>query len=111
MIMGYNQMVQEGAFGSVNSEQGCAVDKIKQQLAELLRMVNSILNVTKIESDDLSVERDAIDLEGFIDRLKDGYPTPANQGVTMIWDCQPGLPPLITDANKLKHVMENLINN
>jgi signal transduction histidine kinase len=111
VIMGYNQMVQEGAFGGVNAEQSRALDKIKLQSAELLRMVNSILVVTKIETDDLSVELDAIDLESFIDGLKEEYNAPVNYGVTIVWHCQSDLPPLLSDADKLKHIMENLINN
>ena len=111
VIMGYNQMVQEGTFGAVNAEQSRALDKIKLQSNELLRMVNSILAVTKIEADDLSAESAAIDLEAFVDGLKDEYNALITQGVTIAWDCQLDLPMLISDANKLKHVMQNLINN
>ena len=31
--------------------------------------------------------------------------------MTIAWDCQPDLPTLISDTNKLKHIMQNLINN
>ena len=111
VIMGYSQMFKEGAFGAVNLEQSRALDKITLQSAELLRMVNSILAVTKIEADEVSAESDAIDLETFLDGLKDEYNTPVTHGVPIAWDCQPGLPTLISDANKLKHIMQNLVNN
>ena len=111
VIIGYSQMFKEGAFGAVNLEQSRALDKITLQSAELLRMVNSILAVTKIEADDVSAESDAIDLETFLDGLKDEYNTPVTHGVPIAWDCQPGLPTLISDANKLKHIMQNLVNN
>jgi signal transduction histidine kinase len=111
VIIGYSQMFKEGAFGAVNLEQSRALDKITLQSAELLRMVNSILAVTKIEADDVSAESDAIDLETFVDGLKDEYNTPVTHGVPIAWDCQPGLPTLISDANKLKHIMQNLVNN
>jgi len=111
VIMGYNQMLKEGAFGAVNLEQSRALDKITLQLTDLSGMVNSILAVTKIEADDVSAESDVIDLKRFLDGLKDEYKTPATHGVTIAWDCQPDLPTLISDTNKLKHIMQNLINN
>lgn len=111
VVTGYNQMLKEGAFGAVNLEQSHALDKITLQLVDLSRMVNSILAVTKIEADGVSAESDVIDLKAFLEGLKEEYNTPATHGVTIAWDFQPDLPTLISDTNKLKHIMQNLINN
>lgn len=111
VIMGYSQMIREEALGAVTSEQIHALHKIKMQSMELLTMVNSILVVTKIEADNLAVELDAIDLETFINGLKDEYDSSVSECSRIVWETEPGLPPLISDATKLKHVMENLLNN
>jgi PAS domain S-box-containing protein len=111
VIMGYGQMVQDGAFGAINQAQSHALEKVKRQSMELLGMVDSILAVTKIDADKMSIERDVIDLASFFNTLKEETNTQQNKNVTMSWDFLPDLPPLITDVNKLKHILQNLINN
>ena len=57
VISGYARLVQEGVMGEVNAEQKKALDKVGHHADELLFMVNSIMNATKIEAGALSADR------------------------------------------------------
>jgi signal transduction histidine kinase len=111
VIMGYTGIVQEGMYGRLNEEQRRALDKVKVQSGELLRMVNSILEVTRIEADEMRIESEDVDLPAFLDALKRDYLIPNTNAVTLRWECPNDAPTLNTDPNKLKHVIQNLINN
>ncbi|HEX9787672.1 MAG TPA: histidine kinase dimerization/phospho-acceptor domain-containing protein, partial [Candidatus Binatia bacterium] len=56
VISGYTKLVQEGMMGEVNAEQRKALDKVGRHADELLFMVNSIMNATKIEAEALTID-------------------------------------------------------
>jgi signal transduction histidine kinase len=111
VIMGYTGILQEGLQGELNEEQRRALDKVKLQSAELLRMVNSILEVTRIETDELRIENEEVNLPAFLAALKRDYFVPSTKDVALSWECPYDAPALYTDRAKLRQVIENLINN
>jgi signal transduction histidine kinase len=50
VIAGYTKIVQGRVLGEINAEQVKALDKVSRQSNELLVLVNSIMNATKIEA-------------------------------------------------------------
>ena len=111
VISGYARLVQEGVMGEVNAEQKKALDKVGHHADELLFMVNSIMNATKIEAGALSADRESFLLSSFLDELRMLYDYPFGKEITIEWDCPEDLPQLFTDRDKLKHILQNLINN
>jgi signal transduction histidine kinase len=49
-VKGYTSMLLEGDFGEVNPQQKEAIDRVYQSVTHLTRVVEDLLNVTKIES-------------------------------------------------------------
>jgi signal transduction histidine kinase len=78
---------------------------------ELLFMVNSIMNATKIEAGALTVDREEFLLGDLLEELRGLYDYPLGKEILLAWDFPSDLPLLFTDRDKLKHVMQNLINN
>jgi signal transduction histidine kinase len=74
-------------------------------------MVNSIMDATKIEVGALSVDCNEFFLAEFLNNLKPSYEYPLAKDVTLRWDWPADLPYVRTDGDKLKHVLQNLINN
>ncbi|HXV78582.1 MAG TPA: ATP-binding protein [Candidatus Binatia bacterium] len=111
VIAGYTKIVQDGVLGEINAEQVNALDKVTRHSNELLVMVNSIMDATKIEAGAVVVECDEVPLPEFFDELKLLYEYPLGKDVSLRWDYSPNLPIIRTDRDKLKHILQNLINN
>ena len=111
VISGYTKLVHEGMMGEVNAEQRKALDKIGRHANELLFMVNSIMNATKIEAGALTVERHEFLMSGLLDEIQLLYDYPRGKKVNLEWDYPDDLPSLHSDSDKIKHILQNLINN
>jgi PAS domain S-box-containing protein len=111
IISGYSKIVQDGLLGDVNIEQVKALDKVSRHSNELLVMVNSIMAATKIEAGVVNVECDEFPLAEFLDDLKLLYDYSFGKNVTLTWDYPETLPVIRTDRDKLKHIVQNLVNN
>jgi signal transduction histidine kinase len=111
VICGYTKLVQEGMMGKVNAEQRKALDKVGRHAGELLFMVNSIMSATQIEAEALTLDCHEFLLTGLLDELKSLYDYPRGKDVRLEWDYPDDLPSLHSDSDKLKHILQNLINN
>ena len=111
LISGYAEMIRTGLMGEISPGQEGALVKIKRYAAELLNIVNSILDTTKVEAGASRLLHDEVGLSDFLDRMKLGYDMPLDKSVTLRWEYCADLPVVTTDFVKLKSMLENLINN
>jgi signal transduction histidine kinase/CheY-like chemotaxis protein len=111
VIMGYTGLLKEAMLGEINPEQMDATSKIMGQCMDLLVMVNSILQATQLGSADTKVFRSECSLSDLLDELKSSYAIPQAKELTISWDYPAMLPTVKTDEEKLKHILQNLINN
>lgn len=112
VIMGHTGMLQDGLFGELTEKQQASVRKVMDHSTDLLSLVNDILYVTQLEANQATVNWGMLDLEDFLGKLKGSYEMPVqNNQLELDWRLDAGLPILETDADKLKHVLQNLINN
>ena len=110
-VMGYAAMLQDGGLGEIESKQASALRVIENQTKDLLDMINSILEATKIEAGAAVIQSQPTDLKPLLDEIKSTYDISLKKDVALIWDYDGDLPPIITDPAKLKHILQNLINN
>jgi signal transduction histidine kinase len=111
VISGYTRLVQEGVMGEVSPEQYKALDKVSRHTGELLFMVSSIMNAAKIEGGALQLDTQEFLLAELLDEIKALYDYPRGKDVALEWDYPGDLPSMHSDRDKLKHAVQNLINN
>ncbi|HTN73008.1 MAG TPA: GAF domain-containing protein [Methylomirabilota bacterium] len=111
LIMGYTSLLKEGAVGEIQPAQQDALKKISRGSSELLAMVDSILYITSLETNQLTVERQEFCLASLLAEVKAAYETTTPNEVSLIWDYGANLPRIKTDHKKLKQILNNLINN
>jgi signal transduction histidine kinase len=111
VVMGYAGMIKDRMLGEVNSDQHRALEKVISRAGEQLSMINGILMATQMESGDVRVAKMALPLPIFLDDLRSGYFMPLKNGVELAWKYPPDLPAIQTDKEKLKQILQNLINN
>jgi signal transduction histidine kinase/DNA-binding response OmpR family regulator len=111
IIMGHAGMTTEGILGNVTQRQKESLNKIMRSAEELLTMVNGIMEVTKLEAEVAKVERIEFGLEEFLGGLETAYSYPLAKEFTLTWNVPPNLPVIRTDREKLRQILQNLINN
>lgn len=111
-ILGYADLMREGAMGTVNTEQAQVLDRIRQNGSGLLELISMTLDVNRLESGRVAVQPSEFTLEALFDELRSEFGTRlAQSGVTLAWRHARDVPPLYSDQPKLKAVVRNLIDN
>jgi signal transduction histidine kinase len=112
VIMGNAELVGDGFFGCVNPEQKKSMIQIGHHSQFLLKLVNDVLALSRLDAKKMSVEPARVDIgevvahaQSHIEQLN------RNNRLQVSWDVEPGLPTIITDATKLEEIMQNLIGN
>ncbi|HXK29978.1 MAG TPA: hybrid sensor histidine kinase/response regulator [Candidatus Binatia bacterium] len=111
VISGYAEAARQGVFGEINTEQDVALRKIMSCAKDLLWMISSILQATRIEADIVNVEKNEIAVGRLLDELKSSYDVSLGKSVSLHWDYPPEFPTASIDGEKLMHILQNLINN
>jgi signal transduction histidine kinase len=111
VIKGYAEVTKEKTFGELNPEQEYALDKISSHATALGHMINSILQVTTIEANTVKVEWRGLNPTDILDELQSDYRVRAHKELRILWDYPTYLPLLTTDDEKLRAVLQNLVNN
>jgi len=111
VVMGYTGMIRDGLLGEINAEQEKALDKVISRARDQLTMISSLLQVTQLEAAGGRVERREVGLQDLLDDLKSSYAIPLGKELSLIWDWPLDLPVIHTDGEKLKHILQNLVNN
>jgi len=109
-VLGAAEILAEGDLGPGDR----ALVAIVQRSAEKLhRLVNDILDVSRLEAGKLDVQRSVISLqEVAADAVTWAGPMAHKEGLTFTWDLDPALPQHVYgDAMRISQVLTNLLGN
>lgn len=108
-IMGYAEFLKENTDETNREFAGIILDSSNH----LLELVNSILDLAKIESGKMELERRSEALRPMIERIVRTHRPPADEkGLTLGLVIDPALPEqIICDATRLAQILNNLVNN
>lgn len=107
VVLGYAGMIRD----EILKDQHQVLGKIIKYSRDLSLMIDSILDAARIEAGAATVLKQETRLGDFLDDLKSLYDFPLGKDITLVWDSPPALPTVKTDSVKLKHILQNLINN
>ncbi|MEE8393942.1 MAG: ATP-binding protein, partial [Rhodospirillales bacterium] len=112
-IIGFSEIMAGETFGPLGRPQYQEYARdIKESGAHLLHLINDILDVSRIESDELALSETRIDvahLIGSCRRLVSGRAQKAGLRIEM--EPQDDLPALLADERRLKQILINLLSN
>jgi signal transduction histidine kinase len=111
LIGGYAEALKQRMFGDVSGAQEEALSKIIRHTDGLLTMVDSILDLARIEAGEPAVRREDVALGPFLEHMQSSYEAPLGKPVSLRWSIAADLPTLHTDKTKLTIILQNLINN
>ncbi|HEY7221493.1 MAG TPA: GAF domain-containing protein [Candidatus Binatia bacterium] len=111
VIKGYTEIMMHGVLGDISEDQKKALETISNQSIELFNMISGVLQVTRIEAGAVRAATWEVNLRGLLDELRSNYNIPFGKDLALRWDYPSDLPVIRTDDEKLKAVIQNLVNN
>lgn len=112
VILGYSELLLGGAFGALEGEQAESIVRLQRAGQELHELITSTLDLSRIEAGTVDLDIGEVTVEELVDRLDEEIRELRDKdGLRFSWQVASGLPPLSTDALKLKVVLKNLVTN
>lgn len=110
-IVGYLSMIQQGDYGKVTPDQMTVVNDVFQASQRLVRLVNTFLNVTRIEAGRFTLTFTNTNLSEVVaTQVKELVPTANKKKLELVYD-QPVQPIEAMVDDKIRDVFLNLIDN
>ena len=111
-ILGYSEMLVEGIGGKLGGEQLEFVQTIREKGEQLLALIRSLLDQSKIESGTMSLKMGDVVVGDVLEEvLSTLMPAAKRKGVDLVTEVAPRLPRLRGDAERLRQVFLNLTEN
>ncbi|MCK6556665.1 ATP-binding protein [Candidatus Binatia bacterium] len=111
-IVGYTSLLIDGAYGSLAGEQEDVLRRLDKSAGELLELINSTLDVSRLESGRMPMDIQDVSVTGLLQEVDaETRALREKPGLNFVWDVPARLPRLRTDPLKLKVILKNLIGN
>lgn len=110
-ILGFTQLLTRDS--SLTPEQREYLEIINGSGEHLLNLINDVLEMSKIEAGQVTLNESTFDFYSLLDNLEEMLQLKArSKGLRLMFDLAVDVPQYIqTDANKLRQVLINLLNN
>jgi signal transduction histidine kinase len=111
-IKWYSEMLLEGDAGKLDSEQTKFVDNINLSNQRMIELVNTLLNISRIESGRIIIESKLTDLKELISTVIHEFePKLKEKNQKIIVNINPNLKKVNCDSKLIFEVYKNLISN
>jgi signal transduction histidine kinase len=110
-IMGYTELIRDGVYGAITGDAYDATDGVLASSANLLRLINQILDLSRIEAGKMDVHRESVDLAVLVAAvIKEAEAMGRDRPYRVQLVCPRDLR-IDTDPAKLQQILTNLVAN
>ncbi len=112
-IKGYLSMVNDGTYGKLPDIAKEKIKNVFESNERLIRLVNDLLNVSRIETGKMGLEKNEIKVEDFIHQIAKDLAINAKKKKLYLKFTKPKekLPKISVDESKLRQVILNIVDN
>ena len=111
-ILGYSEMLKEEMEDIGHEDLIPDLEKIHAAGRHLLALINSILDLSKIEAGRMELYMETTDVRRTVADVEElARPLAAKKSNTLIVECAPDVGTMVTDQTKLRQVLLNLLSN
>lgn len=112
VILGYNAMLAETLEGKIDDEQKQTLRESIAACKRLIRLVNSMLDITQIESGKMRMNFAPADLRQIVSSVTTLFHHESrDRQIRLVTEMPPRLPRLHIDAERIEQVLINLVGN
>lgn len=111
-VIGFSDLLLEGAFGSLNTRQSKYVSNILISGKNLLEIINNLLDISRLEAGERSLHYEDVDIASLIGEVRMSLLSLAsNKKISMEVKIDASLENIRADRIKLRQILYNLMNN
>lgn len=111
-IIGFSELLKNGDAGALTGEQGDYIKDIWESGMHLSRIINSILDMMEIESNEVELELGEFPLKENITKVLERFSRKAEkQGIKISADIPDDLGGIVADRQKIRQVVRHLLGN
>lgn len=111
-IRGFSEMMIDDESSDLNEDQVEMIKAIYNASNDMLHLVNDLLDISVIDSGELSLEMNPVDLIRLIkETIRLDQITADRKGINILFDQHKVPKTLVFDQRKIKQVLDNLIGN
>lgn len=111
-IIGYSEMLSEGIAGKLTPEQLEFSNVIREKGEQLLTLIMSLLDLSKLESGTLAVNKTDVDIRKTLEDVQSLLlPNAKKSDVTVVVELEQDVPTVRADATRIRQAVLNLAEN
>lgn len=111
-IIGFSEMLYDGLYGEMNKIQKDYVAIILDSAKQLLQIIGDILDISSIESQKTTLDKQKIDIKDIINSMVTIIrPIAEERGLELIIKIPEDIPSVLADPIRIKQVLSNLLSN
>jgi PAS domain S-box-containing protein len=110
-VIGFASILLRDESGRLGAEELRYLDRIRKNGLDLLALINSILDLSRIEAGRLETEITAVDLSALAADVVDSLRPQVRDDVELLLEIPPGPVVFATDEGRLRQVLSNLVAN
>jgi PAS domain S-box-containing protein len=110
-IIGGAELLESGVLGAVNERQLTTVTMVNRQAQRLLRLIDDLLDLFRVESGNMRLRCEPVDLCQSVQESMAAYAVSfREQGLSLTY-AGASLPPVFADPQRLGQILDNLLSN
>lgn len=110
-ILGFTRIVRRRSDGLLPARQLENLDKVLVSGEHLLALINTILDIAKIEAGRMDVSPTTFPVEALLDICLTTAQPLLRESINLVKEIEADLPPVFSDQDKLKQILLNLLSN
>lgn len=111
-IIGFTGIIIQGIVGPLNDEQKKQLNMVRGSAQHLLSLINDVLDISKIEAEQLQVAYENYDLHSTIEKtVESARPLALKKGLELTCAIFPEIETITGDRRRVEQILLNLISN
>jgi len=113
-IKGYVDILTMGAAGALNENQAHFLDIVRKNMERLNTLVSDLLDISRIEAGRVTLNLQAVNLHALAEEVVADVSNRSHKEdkpMTLSLDAPKDLPPIQADADRVRQILGNLVNN
>jgi signal transduction histidine kinase len=111
-ILGFTEMLLDGLYGEIPAELKEPLTDIQTNGQHLLRLINDVLDLSKIEAGRMELSLGDYAVEDVVTTVRASLRSLANEkGLELVTEVPPGLPDAYGDSKRITQCLLNLVGN
>lgn len=107
------KLLQQNRTGNLTEEQVRYAETIHASNSDLLVLINDILDLSKVEAGQVSVELETVSIDATLQSLEELFkPMAGAKHLSLVFDRLPGAPEtIVSDGQRVTQILRNLLSN